>query len=75
MTTVRNQAELNRFKKDQFNSLLNKAEFLREELENSKIVNQTENSFQIQVDRDLSTELLDPQVRPFVDKLSKEVGR
>jgi hypothetical protein len=74
MPVVRNHAELDRFKQDKIISLFNKVDFLTQQFENAKVT-QEENEVRVIIKKDITEELLNPEVRPYVDKLSQELRR
>jgi len=72
MPVNRNHAELARFKQDKNISLFNKVDFLTQQFENAKVT-QEENEVKVIIKKDITEELLNPEVRPYVDKLSQEL--
>lgn len=68
----RNHAELARFKQDKYISLFNKVDFLTQQFENAKVT-QEKNEVKVIIKKDITEELLNPEVRPYVDKLSQEL--
>ena len=72
MPVTRNHAELARFKQDQTISLYNKVDFLTQQIENANVT-QEENGVTVAIETNLTEELLNPVVRPYVDQLSKEL--
>lgn len=68
----RNHAELARFKQDKNISLFNKVDFLTQQFENAKVT-QEKNKVKVIIKKDITEELLNPEVRPYVDKLSQEL--
>lgn len=74
MPVNRNHAELARFKQDKFLSLLNKVDFLTQQFENAKVI-QEENEVKVIIKKDITEELLNPEVRLYVDKLYQELRR
>lgn len=74
MPVTRNHAELARFKQDKAISLYNKVDFLTQPIENAKVTKE-ENGVMVVIEKDMTEELLNPEVRPYVDLLSKELRR
>lgn len=74
MPVNRNHAELARFKQDKNISLFNKVDFLTQQFENAKVT-QEKNEVKVIIKKDITEELLNPEVRPYVDKLSQELRR
>ncbi len=74
MPVVRNHAELDRFKQDKIISLFNKVDFLTQQFENAKVT-QEKNEVKVIIKKDITEELLNPELRPYVDKLSQELRR
>lgn len=74
MPVNRNHAELARFKQDKYISLFNKVDFLTQQFENAKVT-QEKNEVKVFIEKDITEELLNPEVRPYVDKLSQELRR
>lgn len=74
MPVNRNHAELARFKQDIKISLFNKVDFLTQQFENAKVT-QEKNEVKVIIKKDITEELLNPEVRPYVDKLSQELRR
>ena len=74
MPVNRNHAELARFKQDKYISLFNKVDFLTQQFENAKVT-QEKNEVTVIIKKDITEELLNPEVRPYVDKLSQELRR
>ena len=74
MPVIRNHAELTRFKKDKNNSLFNKVDFLTQQFENAKVT-QEKDEVKVIIKKNITEELLNPEVRPYVDKLSQELRR
>ena len=74
MPVNRNHAEFARFKKDKNISLFNKVDFLTQQFENAKVT-QEENEVKVIIKKDITEELLNPELRPYVDKLSQELRR
>lgn len=74
MPINRNHAELARFKQDKYISLFNKVDFLTQQFENAKVT-QEKNKVKVIIKKDITEELLNPEVRPYVDKLSQELRR
>lgn len=74
MPINRNHSELARFKQDKNISLLNKVEFLTQQFENAKVT-QEKSEVKVIIKKDITEELLNPEVRPYVDKLSQELRR
>ena len=74
MPVNRNHAELARFKQDKNISLFNKVDFLTQQFENAKVT-QEENEVKVIIKKDITEELLNPKVRPYVDELSQELRR
>lgn len=72
MPINRNHAELARFKQDKNISLLNKVDFLTQQFENAKVT-QEKNEVKVIFKKDITDELLNPEVRPYIDKLSQEL--
>lgn len=74
MPVNRNHAELARFKQDNYISLFNKVDFLTQQFENAEVT-QEENEVKVIIKKDITEELLNPELRPYVDKLSQELRR
>lgn len=74
MPVNRNHAELTRFKQDKIISLFNKVDFLTQQFENAEVT-QENNEVKVIIKKDITEELLNPEVRPYVDKLSQELRR
>jgi hypothetical protein len=74
MPVNRNHAELARFKQDKIISLFNKVDFLTQQFENAEVT-QENNEVKVIIKKDITEELLNPKVRPYVDKLSQELRR
>ena len=74
MPINRNHAELTRFKQDINISLFNKVDFLTQQFENAKVTLE-KNEVTVIIKKDITEELLNPEVRPYVDKLSQELRR
>lgn len=74
MPVNRNHAELARFKQEKTISLFNKVDFLTQQFENAKVT-QEKNEVKVIIKKDITEELLNPEVRPYVDKLSQELRR
>jgi hypothetical protein len=54
--------------------LFNKVDFLTQQFENAKVT-QEKNEVKVIIKKDITDELLNPEVRPYVDKLSQELRR
>ena len=72
MPINRNHAELARFKQDINISLFNKVDFLTQQFENAQVT-QEKDEVKVIIKKDITEELLNPEVRPYVDKLSQEL--
>lgn len=68
----RNHAELARFKQDKNISLFNKVDFLTQQFENAKVT-QEKDEVKVIIKKGITDELLNPEVRPYIDKLSQEL--
>ena len=74
MPINRNHAELARFKQDINISLFNKVDFLTQQFENAQVT-QEKDEVKVIIKKDITEELLNPKVRPYVDELSQELRR
>lgn len=74
MPINRNHAELARFKQDKNISLFNKVDFLTQQFENAQVT-QEKDEVKVIIKKDITEELLNPKVRPYVDELSQELRR
>ena len=74
MPVNRNHAELARFKQDMNISLFNKVDFVTQQFENAEVT-QEKDEVKVIIKKNITEELLKPEVRPYVDKLSQELRR
>lgn len=72
MPVNRNHAELARFKQDKNISLFNKVDFLTQQFEDVKVI-QEKDQIKVSIKKDITEELLNPEVRPYVDQLSQKL--